>query len=44
MKKIIALVLSMALCLSLCGCRRPYDTPEFKTIEASQTAFLIPVG
>lgn len=27
----------------LTGCRRPYDTPEFVTIEASQTAFLIPL-
>lgn len=43
MKKIIALILALTLCLSLCGCRRPYDTPEFKTIEASQTAFLIPL-
>lgn len=25
------------------GCRRPYDTPEFVTIEPSQTAFLIPL-
>jgi hypothetical protein len=25
------------------GCRKPYDKPEFVTIEASQTAFLIPL-
>lgn len=31
----------MLLCMT--GCRRPYDTPEFVTIEASQTAFLIPL-
>lgn len=31
----------MTLCMT--GCRRPYDTPEFVTIEASQTAFLIPL-
>lgn len=43
MKKIIAFVLTLAMCLSLCGCRRPYDTPEFVTIEPSQTAFLIPL-
>lgn len=43
MKKLIAFILAVALCLSLCGCRRPYDEPEFKTIEASQTAFLIPL-
>ena len=44
MKKIIALVfmLVMACCL-FTGCRRPYDKPEFVTIEASQTAFLIPL-
>ena len=43
MKKIITLILALTLCLSLCGCRRPYDTPEFVTIEPSQTAFLIPL-
>lgn len=43
MKKIIALVLTLILvgCL-FAGCM-PYDTPEFVTIEASQTAFLIPL-
>lgn len=42
-KKIITLVfmLIMACCL-FAGCK-PYDTPEFITIEASQTAFLIPL-
>ena len=44
MKKIIALVLMLAMVCCLCtGCRRPYDKPEFVTIEASQTAFLIPL-
>ena len=43
MKKIIALVLTLVMCLSLAGCRKPYDKPEFVTIEASQTAFLIPL-
>ena len=44
MKKIIAfaLILVMACCL-FAGCVRPYDVPEFVTIEASQTAFLIPL-
>lgn len=37
---ILMLVVSM-FCLA--GCRRPYDAPEFITIEASQTAFLIPL-
>ena len=43
MKKIIvlALVLIAIGCL-FAGCM-PYDTPEFVTIEASQTAFLIPL-
>lgn len=41
----IFIVLSMMLLLvcSLTGCRKPYDKPEFVTIEASQTAFLIPL-
>lgn len=43
MKKIIALILAMVMCMSLAGCRRPYDKPEFVTIEPSQTAFLIPL-
>lgn len=43
MKKIIALILTLAMCLSLCVCRRAYDVPEFVTIEPSQTAFLIPL-
>lgn len=43
MKKIVALILVMAMCLALAGCRKPYDEPKFVTIEASQTAFLIPL-
>lgn len=42
MKKIITIILALAMCLSLCACK-PYDEPEFVTIEASQTAFLIPL-
>lgn len=44
MKKIIsiALILAMVGCM-FTGCRKPYDKPEFVTIEASQTAFLIPL-
>lgn len=46
MKKIkiltmLMLVFGLMFCLT--GCRRPYDKPEFVTIEASQTAFLIPL-
>ena len=44
MKKIIALVLIVAtVCCMFTGCIKPYDKPEFVTIEASQTAFLIPL-
>lgn len=39
---ILAIMLIMA-CASLTSCRRPYDKPEFVTIEASQTAFLVPL-
>lgn len=35
------IIVMIATCFA--GCRRPYDTPEFVTIEASQTAFLIPL-
>ncbi len=43
-KKIIALVLMLVtVCCCFAGCRKPYDKPEFVTIEASQTAFLIPL-
>ena len=45
MKK-ITFVLTLAMmicCLFLTGCSKPYDKPEFVTIEASQTAFLIPL-
>lgn len=44
MKKIISIVLILVLtCCLFTGCRKPYDKPEFVTIEASQTAFLIPL-
>ena len=44
MKKIIALVFLLIMtCCLFTGCRKPYDKPEFVTIEASQTAFLIPL-
>lgn len=42
-KKIALVILMLVLVMSLAGCRKPYDTPEFVTIEASQTAFLIPL-
>ena len=46
MKKIIAMLLTVVMCCTMfTGClfRKPYDTPEFVTIEPSQTAFLIPI-
>lgn len=42
-KKLMVLTLMILMMLALAGCRKPYDTPEFVTIEASQTAFLIPL-
>ena len=42
-KKLIVLTLMSLLVFAMTGCRKPYDTPEFITIEASQTAFLIPL-
>ena len=44
MKKFIALILIIVMTCTLCtGCVKPYDKPEFVTIEPSQTAFLIPL-
>lgn len=44
LKKIIIAAVGLAACMTcLTGCVKPYDTPEFVTIEASQTAFLIPL-
>lgn len=40
-KKFILLALILVLAMSLAGCCRPYDKPEFVTIEASQTGFLV---
>ena len=46
MKKFIILILVLTMCCTMftgCFFRKPYDTPEFVTIEPSQTAFLIPI-
>ena len=47
MKKFIKYTILFAtlitLCCTLSSCRKPYDKPEFVTIEPSQTAFLIPL-
>ena len=42
-KSIVLTFVMLATTLCFTGCRKPYDTPEFVTIEASQTAFLIPL-
>ncbi len=42
-KKVFLVALILVMTMSLTGCRKPYDKPEFITIEASQTAFLIPL-
>lgn len=44
MKKIITMALVLVMCCTMfCGCIKPYDKPEFVTIEPHQTAFLIPL-
>lgn len=44
MKKLIALILILVMtCTLFTGCVKPYDKPEFVTIEPHQTAFLIPL-
>lgn len=42
-KKIILVAAISAMMLSLTGCIKPYDKPEFVVIEPSQTAFLVPL-
>lgn len=42
-KKFLLLVMLVLLMFALGGCVKPYDKPELVTIEASQTAFLIPL-
>ena len=39
---ILAIATLMIAC-TFTGCIKPYDTPEFVTIEPSQTAFLVPL-
>lgn len=44
MKKFITLILVLIMSLTMfTGCVKPYDKPEFVTIEPHQTAFLIPL-
>ena len=39
---LITIIAIMGL-FGLTGCRRPYDKPEFQTLTASQTGFLVPL-
>lgn len=42
--KFVALAALMLMTMiATTSCIKPYDTPEFKTIEPSQTAFLVPL-
>lgn len=44
MKKFIVMLLILTMCCTMfTGCIKPYDKPEFVTIEPHQTAFLIPL-
>ena len=44
MKKFIVMLLTLVMtCTMFTGCVKPYDKPEFVTIEPHQTAFLIPL-
>lgn len=44
MKKLITVILTIVMCCTMfTGCVKPYDKPEFVTIEPHQTAFLIPL-
>lgn len=42
-KKLVLAFLMVVMICTLTACRKPYDKPEFQTIEPSQTAFLIPL-
>lgn len=42
-KLVLSILLAAMLTGSLTSCIKPYNKPEFVTIEASQTAFLIPL-
>ena len=42
-KGIVIGLMAVITMFTMTGCVKPYDTPEFVTIEASQTAFLVPL-
>lgn len=43
MRKVIAAIVLGFILVSCAGCGAGYDVPEFKTLEPSQTGFLIPL-
>lgn len=43
LRKLLLALLCFGIMMSLTGCVRPYDKPEFVLIEPQQTAFLIPL-
>lgn len=43
LRKFLLLAVAIVAMCAMTGCAKPYDKPEFVTIEASQTAFLIPL-
>lgn len=42
-KFVVIAAMMLLTALTATSCRRPYDKPEFVTIEPSQTAFLVPL-
>ena len=42
-RTMVVVLLMVVMVSVLSGCRRPYNTPQFVTIEANQTAFVIPL-
>jgi hypothetical protein len=43
LKFVVIAAMMLLTALTATSCRRPYDKPEFVTIEPSQTAFLVPL-
>ena len=43
LKKIMLVLVLLVVACSFAACRKPYDKPELVRIEASQTAFLVPL-
>ena len=41
--KTVFIISIIAICISIFGCRRPYDKPEFVSLGPNETAFVIPL-